>query len=326
MKPADGRWPMAKGGRRQGNGPGPEGVIFEIQRWSGNDGPGIRTVVFFKGCPLRCLWCCNPESWSPCPQVAFFEERCLGCGRCQQVCPQSIARPGGGDGHETTAGCTACGQCVQACPSGARELMGKRMSVAEVLSAVERDRVFYRQSGGGVTFSGGEALAQPRFLKALVEKCRAGGLPMALETCGHFPWARGKEILARMDLVFLDIKHMDPAIHRRVTGVDNRLILENAVRIAREKIPLVIRVPLIPTINDDAGNLGATAAFVAGQLGNARGIEVLPFHTLGKGKYRPIGLEYPLGDLAPPGAEQVAAAREILKDSGAELLPLASTP
>jgi pyruvate formate lyase activating enzyme len=203
--------------------------------------------------------------------------------------------------------------------------MGKRMSVEEVLSAVERDRVFYRQSGGGVTFSGGEALAQKRFLEALVEKCRASGLPMVLETCGHFSWARSKHILAKMDLVFLDIKHMDPAIHRRVTGVDNRLVLQNAVRIAREKIPLVIRIPLIPTINDDAENLTATAAFVSEHLGGALGVEILPYHTLGKGKYRAIGLEYQLDALTPPKAEQLAAAREILEDSGIELLSFANT-
>jgi pyruvate formate lyase activating enzyme len=204
--------------------------------------------------------------------------------------------------------------------------MGKRMSVGDVLSVVERDRVFYRQSGGGVTFSGGEALAQADFFAALVERCWAAGLPMALETCGHFSWATGKEPLARMELVFLDIKHMDPTIHRRVTGVDNRLILQNAIQIARKETPLVIRIPLIPTINDDIENLKATAAFVSGHLPSVLGVEVLPYHTLGKGKYRPIGLAYRLDDLAPPEAEHVARAREILVDSGLEILHFGSTP
>jgi pyruvate formate lyase activating enzyme len=198
--------------------------------------------------------------------------------------------------------------------------MGKRMSVADVLSVIERDRVFYRQSGGGVTFSGGEPLTQPAFLRELVEECWAAGLSMALETCGHFPWATAKDILARMDLVFLDIKHMDPEIHRRVTGKDNRLVLENAIRIAREKIPLVIRIPLIPTINDSAENLAATAAFVSEELAGVLGVELLPYHTLGTGKYQPIGLKYRLNHLAPPRATDVARAGEILADSGVKLL------
>jgi pyruvate formate lyase activating enzyme len=194
------------------------------------------------------------------------------------------------------------------------------MSVGEVLSMVERDRVFYRQSGGGVTFSGGEALAQPAFLRALAQGCWAAGLPMALETCGHWQWSAVRDIVARMDTVFLDIKHMDPVVHRRVTGVDNGLILENARRMARAEIPLVIRVPLIPTINDGPENLTATASFVAEALGGAMGVEVLPYHALGAGKYPSIGLKYPLDHLAPPPAADVARAEEIMADFGLKVL------
>lgn len=200
------------------------------------------------------------------------------------------------------------------------------MSVGDVLSVVERDRVFYRQSGGGVTFSGGEALAQAGFLREVVEKCWSGGLPMALETCGHFSWARSKDILARMELIFLDIKHMDPVIHRRVTGVDNQIILQNAIRITREKIPLVIRVPLIPTINDDVANITATAAFVSENLGGVLGVEVLPYHTLGKGKFKSIGLKYQLDHLVSPNAADVARARRIFLDFGVKILHFGSTP
>jgi len=200
------------------------------------------------------------------------------------------------------------------------------MSVGGVLSVVERDRVFYRQSGGGVTFSGGEALAQADFIRELVEKCWASGLPMALETCGHFSWVRNKDILAKMELIFLDIKHMDPETHKRVTGVDNQIILQNAIQITREKMPLAIRVPLIPTINDDVENITTTAAFVSEKLEGVLGVEVLPYHTLGKGKYKSIGLEYQLDHLVPPSAADVARARKIFLDFGIEILHFGSTP
>jgi pyruvate formate lyase activating enzyme len=200
------------------------------------------------------------------------------------------------------------------------------MSVEEVLSVIERDRVFYRQSGGGVTFSGGEALAQPEFLGHLVDRCWAGGISMALETCGHFSWTRCQELLTRMELIFLDVKHMDPQIHRQVTGTDNQIIQRNAVRIAQEGMPLVIRVPLIPTINDGAGNLRATADFVSKHLGGVLGVEVLPYHTLGKGKYSALSLPYELDHLGPPPAAEVARAREIFQDAGVEVVYYGSAP
>jgi len=308
--------------RRQNNNPKSQGVIFDIQRWSSDDGPGIRTVIFFKGCPLRCIWCCNPESWSPVPQIAFFEERCQDCGQCQEVCPQSIAKPG----PQTVSGCTACGRCVEVCPAGARELMGKRMSVEDVLSVIQRDRVFYRQSGGGVTFSGGEALVQADFLSEIVARCWSSGLPMALETCGHFSWASSKDILARMELIFLDIKHIDPGIHKQVTGSDNHIILKNAIRIARQRLPLVIRIPLIPTVNDDVENITATAAFISENLDGVLGVEVLPYHTLGKGKFKSIGLKYQLDHLVPPDAAEVSRVRKIFQDFSIEILHFGSAP
>jgi pyruvate formate lyase activating enzyme len=199
------------------------------------------------------------------------------------------------------------------------------MSVEDVLSVVERDRVFYRQSGGGATFSGGEALAQTNFLQELVTGCWSRGLSMVLETCGHFSWARSKDILAKMDFIFFDIKHMDPAIHKRLTGRDNHVILQNAVRIAREKLPLVIRVPLIPTINDDVENITATAAFISENLDGVLGVEILPYHVLGKGKFESIGLKYQLDHVAPPDKADVARARQVFQDLGIQVLYYGST-
>jgi pyruvate formate lyase activating enzyme len=320
--PAEQPMPAPHRDQQDPRGAEAEGVIFEIQRWSVDDGPGIRTVVFIKGCPLRCLWCCNPESWRPLPQLALLAERCRGCGQCRAACPQGIAGPAGSPEFAGLPGCTACGRCVSACPSGAREIMGRRMTAGQVLKIIERDRVFYRQSGGGITFSGGEALAQAGFLRELVHRCQAIGLSMALETSGYFPWDGNQDILQAMDLVFLDIKHIDPTAHRRLTGVDNRIILENAIRLARARIPLAIRIPLVPTINDDAENIRATAAFVAEQLDGALGVELLPYHTLGQGKFKTLGLHYSLSSLEPPGKATIAAARQILQEFGIPILHL----
>jgi pyruvate formate lyase activating enzyme len=239
------------------------GVLFEIQRWSTDDGPGIRTTLFFQGCPLRCRWCCNPECWS-------------------------------------------------------ESLLGNHMTVEAIIAAVERDRVFYRRSGGGVTFSGGEPTAQPELLRTLARRLRDLGYHLALETCGHFPWEANAEALAAMDLVHLDLKHLDSGAHRRLTGVPNDLILANALRLAGTGIPLVLRLPLIPGHNDDPANLAATARFSV-RLGRPP-IQVMPYHALGLGKYQALGLAYPLPDLEPPSPGAVEAARQVLADHGANLV------
>ena len=250
------------------------GVVFEIQRWCTDDGPGIRTTVFFQGCPLRCAWCCNPEAW--------------------------CAMEGGP-------------------PANARNpLRGRWMTVAEVAAAVERDRVFYRRSGGGVTFSGGEATAQPEFLLALARRLSASGLHLALETCGHFPWEANAEALALMDLVLFDLKHLDGGRHRSLTGMSNDLVLANAARLAATGIPLVLRLPLVPGCNDDPGNLAAAAEFAAGLGGPP--MELMPYHTLGLGKYRALGLPVPLPGVEPPDQQAVERARLLLAEHGGNLV------
>jgi pyruvate formate lyase activating enzyme len=246
--------------------------VFEIQRWCTDDGPGIRTTLFFQGCPLRCRWCCNPEAWCP---------------------------PPAGPGPESDP------------------LRGRRMTAAEIVAAVERDRVFYRRSGGGVTFSGGEATGQPNLFRILATRLHNLGYHLALETCGHFPWEPNAQALALMDLVHLDLKHMDGEAHRRLTGQSNDLILANALRLAETGVPLVLRLPLIPGLNDHPDNLAETARFAA-RLGNPP-LQVMPYHALGVGKFRALGLAYPLEGLEPPDPGAVARARQVLADCGAKL-------
>jgi pyruvate formate lyase activating enzyme len=286
-----------------------EGVVFDVQRWSTEDGPGIRTTVFFKGCPLLCAWCSNPESWSFRPELGIFADRCRHCGACVSACSRGAAWPASVEREA----CDACGFCASTCPYGARQFLGQRRTAAELLAQVQRDRVFHRRSGGGVTFSGGEATAQPALLCALAESLHAQGVHLALETCGHFDWEANEAALRRMDLVYLDLKHMDDTEHRRWTGVGTALIHANARKLREAGIPVILRFPLLPGINDDSLNLERTADF-ARTLGCA--IEVLPYHALGLPKHRVTGkISAPVG-LQPPSAETLARVRKALSGDG----------
>ena len=293
-------------------GLGVAGVVFDVQRWSTDDGPGIRTTVFFKGCPLRCAWCSNPESWSPRPELGVFPECCRHCGACVSACSRGAAWPASVEREA----CEGCGFCASACPYGARQFLGRRRTAAELLAQVERDRIFHRRSGGGVTFSGGEATAQPVLLRALAEALRTQGVHLALETCGHFDWEANEGALRCMDLVYLDLKHMDEAEHRRWTGMGTALIHANAHRLREAGLPVVLRFPLLPGINDDPLNLERTAVF-ARELGFP--LEVLPYHALGVGKHRAVGSGSEPA-LAPPEPARVKAVRAALRAAGAEVL------
>lgn len=281
------------------NGGEPRGLVFDLQRYSLHDGPGIRTIVFLKGCPLRCLWCCNPESQRMSPEVEFRDHLCRRCGRCRQACPLGAVNP---DLHCPPADkldrarCTACGECARACPAGALRVVGEWMTVEAVLSVVRRDAAYYRRSGGGVTLSGGEPLAQPAFALALSRACHDANIHTAVETSGCAAWEHYQALLPYVGVFLYDFKHMRPADHKRQTGVDNELILANARRLAAAGASIVARIPLIPGHNLDDANLDATAAFVAG-LG-ASEVHLMPFHQLGKGKYRRFGRAYALDTLA----------------------------
>ena len=269
------------------------GTVFDIQGYSLHDGPGLRTVVFLKGCPLRCVWCSNPESQEFGREAEFVESRCTRCGTCLDACARGAINTDLGvkSGHKIVKSvCDECGECARACPTRALRLVGDKTTADELLVRITRDRAYYRRSGGGVTLSGGEPLAQPDFARDILRECYRANIHTAIETAGHVPWDYIETVLPFTDLVLYDIKHMDDALHRKATGVPNSLIIDNAVRIAQTSTPLIIRVPLVPGFNSTAQNLEATGAF-ASELG-AAGVHLLPLHHLGKDKYSRLGREY----------------------------------
>lgn len=292
-----------------------QGLVSDIQRFSIHDGPGIRTTVFFKGCNLRCFWCHNPETLRPRPELQIILDRCLGCGRCFTACPQGAHSLVDGERAFQREACTACGKCAESCYAQALVLVGRYMSAEEVMAVALRDRVFYRESGGGITLSGGEPLMQPEFAQEVLELARSEGLHTAIETAAEGPWERIARLLPAMDLVMLDIKAMDGALHQAATGVPNERILANAVRLSQEAKPLIVRTPVVPGVNDSEDEIGRVADFIAG-FPNLLYYELLPFHRLAAGKYRALGLEYKAAGLARPSREQMARSAEVARRRG----------
>jgi pyruvate formate lyase activating enzyme len=299
----------------------PQGLIFDIRRYTLHDGPGVRTTVFFKGCPLNCLWCCNPESQARQPELVWIRERCLGCDLCRTVCPQdALAVAGDGGKAIDRERCDRCGRCAERCAGEALNIIGRQMTVDEVLAEVTPDALYFEGSGGGLTLSGGEPLAQPEFAAELLRRYKheEKGDNTAVETCGFVEWPAIAMLAADVDLFLYDLKHMDPEAHQRLTGRDNRLILENARRLAHAGRSLVIRLPLIGGINDSRENLEATAEFVRSLPGVKR-IDLLSYHRLGEPKYRRLERDYPLNGQPSPSAEKVAWVRQILEQQGFEV-------
>jgi pyruvate formate lyase activating enzyme len=294
------------------------GVVFDIRRFSIHDGPGIRTAVFLKGCPLRCWWCHNPEGLSAAPEVVWRAERCTRCGTCIATCPEDALSWDGDAPRLDQSRCTLCGGCADVCYAEAREVLGRAMTADEVLAAVERDRVFYEESGGGVTVSGGEPLAQPEFLAELLCGCRARGLHAAVDTCGHAPWETLDRIRPLTDLFLYDLKLLDDERHRRYTGVSNALGLENLRALAAAGHDILLRVPLIPGVNDDAESVRQIGAFVTG-LARPLPLEILPYHALGAAKYARLGREYRMEELEGGAEPRAAAAAAVLREVGLQV-------
>ena len=289
------------------------GLIFNIQRFSIHDGPGIRTTVFFKGCPLRCHWCSNPESWQDYAEILTYDMKCTKCGRCQQVCPVDAIVVDEKDRKLNRSTCNLCLKCADVCPTGAIAVAGQWMTLEEVMKEVESDSLFYKNSGGGVTLSGGEPLMQWEFALELLKDCKTKAFHTALDTCGYASWEVLDRVLDFTDLVLYDIKHMDAEQHRQGTGKSNKLILDNARRTASKRRTW-LRVPLIPGYNDSAENLEAIARF--GLEIGAEKVSLLPYHIWGESKYARLGLRYPMKEVTLPSDEFVKDCQKVVEGLG----------
>jgi len=304
------------------------GMVFDIKKYSINDGPGIRTTVFLSGCPLACWWCHNPESQSLKPVLMYRENRCLGCGECVEVCPEgAIVLECGSSASAAEVElrhsiivtdrekCTKCQTCIATCYSGAREFSGREMTVSEVMSQVVREIPFYDESGGGVTFSGGEPLMQPGFLSALLKACKQQEIQTCVDTSGFANWQVFEQLRGEVDLFLYDLKHMDSMRHKEVTGVPNEAILTNLRALSERGHRIVVRVPLIPGINDDERNLVESGKFLA-SLPRLEAVELMGYHDIAQAKYEALGMEYKLVGLKSPDEAEMRNAAEVLRRFG----------
>ena len=286
------------------------GIIFDIKRYAINDGPGIRTAVFFKGCPLECWWCHNPEGQRSQPQLMFRVNRCKASNACLDVCPQSAIH-WENESITNWETCDNCGKCAEACFSGAREMVGRIVSVEQLMEEIERDIPFYDQSGGGVTFTGGEPMFQREFLLASLLACKKQELHTIVDTSGHASWDGFELIYPLVDLFLYDLKLMSNTKHKQYTSVSNQLILDNLRKLSTTRAHIIVRIPLIPGVNDDQENIKLSASFLAG-LPYLDGVELMPYHEIGMAKYQALGMEYKLKNTRSSTSQHIIEMEKIL--------------
>lgn len=294
------------------------GIIFDIEKFAIHDGPGIRTTVFFKGCPLNCWWCHNPESQSPDQERWFWARRCIRCGACVDACTHGAISLSDDLIVTDDALCRVCGDCTKVCQTEARQIIGRQVTVAEVMAEIEKDVIFYDQSGGGVTFSGGEPLMQPDFMYALLASCEEREIHTVVDTSGLAAWKTLQRISSKVDLFLYDLKVMDRERHRRYTGVSNELILSNLRALALQGSQIAVRMPLIPGVNDDDENLSKMCEFVA-SLAHPPSVSLLPYHKAGVDKYAHLRRTCALPDTESPSDERVAEIKATLQRFGLDV-------
>ena len=290
------------------------GLVFNIQRYSIKDGPGIRTTVFMKGCPLRCQWCSNPESQRTYPEILTYDIKCVRCGKCAEICPTGAITIDEESRKINRAKCTLCLECAKVCPHKAITVSGEFKTVGEIVKEVEADRLFYENSGGGMTVSGGEPLLQHEFVYQVLKACKEKGLHTTLDTSGYSPWDVMERVLKYTDLVLYDIKHMDPKLHRQKTGKSNLLILDNLRKIDTNRVRLWLRVPLIPGYNDSEENLEKVARL--GIKMRAEKISLLPYHNWGTSKYKGLGRHYRLESVESLSDERIESLKGFIESFG----------
>lgn len=289
------------------------GIIYDIQRFSLHDGPGIRTIVFFKGCPLRCKWCCNPESQMKNKQIMYIKDNCIKCGKCIEVCPTGAIDLDNNKISHTK--CIACGKCVEVCYANALQMIGKKTTIKEVFHEIQKDSVYYKHSNGGVTLSGGEALMQPEFATELLKACKSAGYNTSIETTSFASLESLNQVLQYVDLVLLDIKVINNKLHKVYTGQSNELIINNIKHIAKTGKEVIIRIPLIPSVNDTDENINKTIKFIK-ELQSIIEVHILPYHRLGINKYDYLGYDYLLKQKSTPDEEHIKVIKDMFEKEG----------
>lgn len=291
-----------------------KGFVFDIKKFAVDDGPGIRTTVFLKGCPLRCWWCHNPEGQTSTPELMYRQKRCIRCGECVKTCPSQALSLGTKQLSINRKICSLCGECAEKCPSEALAIIGKETSVEEVMREINKDSAFYEESGGGITISGGEPLLQIDFTDAVLSECKKRNVHTAVDTCGYAPKKAIEKIKDKVDLFLYDLKIMNETKHRRYTGKSNRQILENFKTLVENGNDLLVRFPIIPRMNDDKDNVKRIAVFILSH--GIKSISLLPYHKAGIEKYRSLGRGYRLNSMKVPSEQKLNSIKKLLEAFG----------
>ena len=292
-------------------------LITNVQKFSIHDGDGIRTSVFFKGCPLKCEWCHNPETQRFEKEMQCDKEKCVGCGTCAKVCPNGAISMENGKPEMKKDACTFCGKCVNFCPIGIREIIGREYSVKELIKELMKDQMFYEESGGGVTLSGGEVMAMDiDYILAIAKELKRQDVTLTIDTCGYVPYEKFQAILPYVHTFLYDVKVMDPKLHKKYIGVDNQLILDNLIRLAADGARIYIRIPTIKEVNGNEKNMKETIAFLKEHDIHPAQINLLPYHDTGSGKYSKLDMEYKGTDLHAPEKEEMESFVRLFVESG----------